>query len=41
MTYASTIRLPNFSKNFDVTYDAIGVGIIGILSQESHNVRSI
>lgn len=38
MTNALVMRLPDFSKVFEVSCDAFGVGIRGILTQERHPV---
>jgi len=38
MMSASVMRLPDFSKIFEVACDASGIGIRGILAQEGHPV---
>lgn len=38
MTSAPVMRLPNFSKIFQLACDTYGVGIGGVLSQEGHPV---
>ena len=38
MTEASVLRDPDLSKVFEVACDATGVGVGGILSQDSHSI---
>jgi len=38
MTEAQVMRLPDFSKAFKITCDALRLAIGGVLSQENHHV---
>jgi len=38
MTEAPIMKLPDFSKVFEVMCDTLGIGVGGILSQQKHRI---